>query len=62
MYQDARLGKWDVLVCWALDRMSREGPLATLQIVDRLGKAGAQVISLQEPWTEAAGELRDLLC
>ena len=61
VYRDARLGKFTVLLPWALDRLSREGPLATLQIVDRLGKAGVQVISLQKPWTEAAGELRDLL-
>jgi putative DNA-invertase from lambdoid prophage Rac len=61
VYQEARLGRFSVLLVWALDRLSREGPLSTLQIVDRLGKAGVQVISLQEPWMEAAGELRDLL-
>ena len=60
-YKDARAGHWEVLACWSLDRLSREGPLATLQIVDRLGKAGAQVVSLQEPWVEASGEMRDLL-
>ena len=35
--------------------------MATLEIVHRLGKAGVQVWSLQEPWTEAGGELLDLL-
>jgi putative DNA-invertase from lambdoid prophage Rac len=58
---DARGGKFDVLLVWALDRLSREGPLETLQIVDRLARAGVQVVSLQEPWTEATGELRDLM-
>jgi putative DNA-invertase from lambdoid prophage Rac len=58
---DARAGKFDVLLVWALDRLSREGPLETLQIVDRLARAGVQVVSLQEPWTEATGELRDLM-
>jgi len=38
---------------WALDRLSREGPLATLEIVHRLGQSGVQVWSYQEPWTEA---------
>ncbi len=61
VYDHARAGKFKVLLVWALDRLSREGPLATLQIVDRLGRSGVHVISLQEPWTEAAGELRDLL-
>ena len=34
-------------------------PLATL--VHRLGGCGVQVWSYQEPWTEAGGELLDLL-
>ena len=61
VYQDARQGKFQVLLVWALDRLSREGPLAKLEIVHRLGKAGVQVWSFQEPWTEAGGELLDLL-
>ncbi len=61
VYRDARQGKFQVLLVWALDRLSREGPLATLEIVHRLGKAGVQVWSYQEPWTEAGGEMLDLL-
>ena len=61
VYRDARQGKFQVLLVWALDRLSREGPLATLEIVHRLGQAGVQVWSYQEPWTEAGGELLDLL-
>ncbi len=61
VYRDARQGKFQVLLIWALDRLSREGPLATLEIVHRLGQAGVQVWSFQEPWTEAGGELLDLL-
>ncbi len=61
VYEDARRGKFKVLLVWALDRLSREGPLATLEIIDRLSKAGVQVWSYQEPWTEAGGELLDLL-
>jgi len=61
VYRDARAGKFQVLLVWALDRLSREGPLGTLEIVHRLGQSGVQVWSLQEPWTEAGGELLDLL-
>ena len=61
VYEYARQGGFNFLLVWALDRLSREGPLATLEIVHRLGRYGVQVVSLQEPWTEAAGELRDLL-
>lgn len=59
--QDARAGRYSVLLVWALDRLAREGPLDTLQVVDRFARLGVQVVSKQEPWTEAAGELRDLL-
>jgi putative DNA-invertase from lambdoid prophage Rac len=59
--RDARAGRYTVLLVWALDRLAREGPLDTLQVVDRFAKLGVQVVSKQEPWTEAAGELRDLL-
>ncbi len=61
VYRDTRQGKFSVLLVWALDRLSREGPLATLEIVHRLGQSGVQVRSYQEPWTEAGGELLDLL-
>ena len=58
---DAERGRFDVVLVWALDRMSREGPLAVLQLVDRLKRSGVRLLSYQEPWTEAPGELGDLL-
>lgn len=61
MIADARARKFEVLLVWALDRLSREGPLAVLQLVDRLGRTGVQVVSATEVWTEAPGELRELL-
>jgi DNA invertase Pin-like site-specific DNA recombinase len=61
LYDGARRGEYQVVVTWSLDRLSREGPQATLEIVSRLGKYGCQVVSLQEPWTEVGGELLDLL-
>lgn len=61
VYQDAKAGRFQVLLVWALDRLSREGPLATLEIVDRLGKSGVRVWSHQEPWTEVGGEMLELL-
>ena len=61
VYDDARLGLFDVLLVWALDRLSREGPAATLEIVHRLLKAKVQVLSYQEPWLEVGGEMVDLL-
>lgn len=58
---DARRGRFQVLLVWALDRLSREGPLAILRLFDRLGRYRCQVVSLQESWTEAPGELHPIL-
>ena len=51
---DARLGKYDVLLVWALDRLDREGVESTLGLLRRFHEARAPVWSLREPWTETA--------
>jgi len=51
---DARLGHFDVMLVWALDRVSREGVEATLAILRRFASHGTAVWSLKEPWTETA--------
>lgn len=61
LLEDARTGKFRVLLVWALDRLSRQGALAILTLVDRLKNHGVKVISYQEAWTEAPGELADIL-
>jgi len=50
-YTDGRRGRFDVLVVWALDRLSREGIAAILGIVNRFAGAGVHVVSVQDPWT-----------
>ena len=61
LLDDARKRKFDTVLVWALDRLSREGPLAILTLVSRLKICGVEVISYQESWTEAPGELGELL-
>jgi DNA invertase Pin-like site-specific DNA recombinase len=61
VYQDARTGRFQILLVWALDRLSREGVAATLEIIGRLGRYGVKVLSLQESWTEAEGPMQELL-
>lgn len=58
---DARKGRFKVVLIWALDRLSREGALAILSHVHRLSTSGVRVLSHQESWTEAPGELGELL-
>ena len=57
---DARANRFDVLVVWALDRVTREGPGETLQIAEEFRQAGVKIVSLQEPWVEDEGDTRDL--
>lgn len=56
----ARQGEFEVLAVWALDRLSREGPLDTLRLLDRLNRAGCAVASYQESWVELSGEMREV--
>lgn len=57
----ARQSKFDCVAIWALDRLTREGALAILQKVDRFKKYGVRIFSYQEAWTEAPGELAEVL-
>ena len=61
LMEDARKRRFEVVLVWALDRLSREGPLAILTLVNRLKICGVRVLSYQENWTEAPGELGELL-
>ena len=61
LVEDARKGRFQVVLVWALDRLSREGALAILSLVDKLKRYGTKVISFQESWTEAPGDLADIL-
>jgi len=58
---DARKGKFGTLLTWSLDRLERRGAYKTLEVVHRLAQSGIDLISLQEPWVEAAGPTRELL-
>ena len=63
LLSDCRNGlcKFDVVLVWALDRLSREGAAAILNLVNTLENYCVQVISYQEPWTETPGEIGEIL-
>lgn len=61
LIEDAAKGRFQVVLVWALDRLTREGPAAILNLVDRFKRYRVRVISYQETWTEVPGELADLL-
>ncbi len=53
--------RYDIVLIWALDRLSREGAAAILNLVDTLKAYGVRVISYQESWTEAPGAIGEIL-
>lgn len=58
---DAHRGKFHIVLVWALDRVTRGGALAILQLIHGLKQYGVRVISYQEPWTDGPTEMIDVL-
>ena len=56
---DGRKRKFDVLLFWSLDRLSREGVLKTLLILNQLSSYGVKYRSLQEQWIDSLGAFSD---
>ena len=59
MLTDAAQRKFDVLLFWALDRLTREGALATLQYLERLTSYGIGYRSFSEPYLDSCGTFAD---
>jgi DNA invertase Pin-like site-specific DNA recombinase len=61
MLRDAAARRFDVLFFWSLDRLTREGTLATLKYLELLETYGIRWRSLTEPWIDSAGPFRDVI-
>src|SRR5436853_673503 len=59
MFRDASQRKFDVLLFWALDRLSREGVLETLQHLNRLTSYGLGYRSFTEQYFDSCGIFKD---
>ncbi len=57
MLKDAHRHNFDVIVVWALDRLSREGMSRTIQLIEMLQRMGIAVISYSEPYLDTTNEL-----
>src|SRR5579864_3938330 len=53
--------RFDILLFWSLDRLTREGTLATLKYLELLESYGVRWRSLTEPWIDSAGPFRDVI-
>ena len=59
MFRDASQRKFDVLLFWALDRLSREGVLETLQHLNRLTACGVGYRSFTEQYFDSCGVFKE---
>jgi DNA invertase Pin-like site-specific DNA recombinase len=61
MFQDASQCKFDILLFWSLDRLSREGVLQTLNHLNRLASHGIAFRSFTEQYLDSCGIFRDAI-
>src|ERR1700740_2201235 len=61
MMKAAHQRKFDILVFWALDRLTREGTRATLNYLQRLESKGVDYVSYQEQWLDSTGPFKDVM-
>jgi DNA invertase Pin-like site-specific DNA recombinase len=59
MFADARQRKFDLVLFWSLDRLSREGVSATLSHLERLTSYGVAWRSHTEEYLDSCGLFRD---
>ena len=59
MFKAASQRKFDILLFWSLDRLSREGVLPTLQYLNRLTGYGVAWRSYTEMYLDSTGIFRD---
>lgn len=57
MIRDAYQGKFEAVVVWAIDRLTREGMIQTMNLIDQLGNRGIGIISYTEPYLDTTSEL-----
>jgi DNA invertase Pin-like site-specific DNA recombinase len=59
MFSAASKGKFEALLFWSLDRLSREGALETLQHLNRLASYGVGYRSFTEQYLDSCGIFKD---
>ena len=62
LLDDAHKRRFDIVLCWALDRLSREGMVPTIGYLQRLAAAGVAFHSFTEPMLSTDNEMvRDIV-
>jgi DNA invertase Pin-like site-specific DNA recombinase len=59
MMQDASKRKFDLVLFWSLDRLSREGAFKTLEYLNQLNNWGVEYKSYTEQYLDSCGVFKD---
>jgi DNA invertase Pin-like site-specific DNA recombinase len=54
-------GDYEVLIVWALDRLTREGAEGALRILRQFRERGCIVVSVKELWLNGSPKIQDVL-
>jgi len=58
---DAQQRKFNIVLVWALDRLTRQGAAEILNLINTFNLYSVKVLSYQESWTEAPGAVGEIL-
>lgn len=61
MLNDAAKRRFDTLLVWSADRLSRQGPYETLDVVKKLSAYGVRFRSLQQPFLDTTNGFGEVL-
>ena len=61
MLEDARVGMFNALIVWSLDRFSREGARKTFKYIEELEHWKVGFISYTEQWLDTLGPWKDMV-
>ena len=61
VFADASKRKWDCLLFWSLDRLTRQGAFATLKYLSRLSELGIDYRSYTEEYVSTMGVFSDVI-
>jgi len=61
MLADAEKGRFQVLVFWSLEQLSRHGAISTLRVLNRLSSCGVGFRSFSEPDFDTSGLYKELV-
>jgi putative DNA-invertase from lambdoid prophage Rac len=61
LLNDCSQRKYDIVLVFALDRLTRQGSASVLNLVNTFSLYGVKIISLNEPWTESLGVAGEIM-